>query len=256
MTKRKANNESRLGIVDWGIGGVGIYKALRARLGDVSVVYFSDTGAKPYGKMAGRELALRLSQVVEFLQIYGVSRVLFACNAASTAIPTLGESKVKIEGVIDSATDLVERMRPARLALIGGRRTVLSGVYRRAFSRRGIALEQRIAQPLSALIEAGDTSSELLREECRRILSPIKNCSHLLLACTHYPAITAVIKQYLSSYSKIVDPAEAVVGRMARWEISTGSGQVFLTSGDPQRMKEAAWNAWKVRLGAARHVDL
>ena len=48
---------TKLGILDWGIGGVSIYKLIKEKRPDVPVIYFSDTGATPYGKMERRELA-------------------------------------------------------------------------------------------------------------------------------------------------------------------------------------------------------
>ena len=186
------SNISSLGIIDWGIGGVSIYKLIKSRLGNIPVIYFSDTGTVPYGKMSRRELITRLTVIINFLKSNGVTHLVIGCNAASTAIPFLNISDIQMEGVIESAVELTEKINPAKLALIGGKRTVLSGIYRRKLATHGIQLEQRIAQPLSALIESGDTSSPKLHEAVKKIISPIKNSSHLLLACTHYPAITAV----------------------------------------------------------------
>src|SRR5215470_11247080 len=122
----------KLGIVDWGIGGIGIYKEARRQIGGLPVIYFSDTGAAPYGKMSRRELTSRLEDILAFLKSNGVTQVLFGCNAASTVIPLLEVDGLRVEGVIASAIKAVRLARPRRLALIGGRRTVLSGVYRDA----------------------------------------------------------------------------------------------------------------------------
>jgi glutamate racemase len=43
--------EARLGILDWGIGGVSIYKLIKQRSPDLGVTYLSDTGVTPYGRM-------------------------------------------------------------------------------------------------------------------------------------------------------------------------------------------------------------
>jgi glutamate racemase len=107
---------------------------------------------------------------------------------------------------------------------------------------------QRIAQPLSGLIESGDISSEKLRRECRQILRPLKNCSHILLACTHYPAITSVMKEFVSTQTEFVDPAYALVDRIGKWKIPAGGSDVFLTSGNSVNMKKAASNAFGVEI--------
>lgn len=237
-----------LGIIDWGIGGVSIYKLIKERLGDISVVYLSDTGAAPYGKMKRNELANRLDSVIEFLKNKGVTRLIIGCNAASTAIPDLADHGIPIEGVIDAAVAVAVKAKPTRLGLIGGRRTVLSGVYRDSFAMRGINLEQRIAQPLSGLIESGDISSDKLRAEAKQILSPLRNCSHILLACTHYPAIENVLGDLVSPTTKFIDPAKAVVDEASRWKFAGKGGDRFFTTGDPVQMKRSAKMAFGVTI--------
>src|SRR5216117_1335820 len=113
-----------LGIVDWGIGGVGISKLAKSRIGNVPILYFSDTGATPYGRMSRHGLVSRLNAVIVFLRSRGVTHLVLACNAASTVIPSLNIAGLRVKGVVESAVRIAERMRPERLALIGGRRTV------------------------------------------------------------------------------------------------------------------------------------
>lgn len=241
-------------MIDWGIGGVGIARLVKSRLGDVSVLYLSDTGATPYGRMSRAELTARLDAAIAFLQARGATHLILGCNAASTALPYLGDHGLPVEGVIESAARALARLRPASAALIGGRRTVLSGVYRRALGEHGLSVRQRIAQPLSGMIERGDVSSDALVRACRDILAPIRSCSHLLLACTHYPAITPVLRSCLSEGTVIVDPAEELVGTIARWNPSPGGEDRFLTTGDPDGMRRAALAAFGYRIAAAERV--
>jgi glutamate racemase len=244
----------RLGIVDWGIGGISVYKLVKEGRPDVSIVYFSDTGVTPYGKMSRAELAARLNAVIGFLKTKGVTHLVIGCNAASTAIPFVDPQGLKVEGVIDAAVEMTARLKPTRLGLIGGRRTVVSGVYRIALAERGIRVEQRIAQPLSGLIESGDVSSESLGAECRRILSPIRNCSHIILACTHYPAIAKVMKNFVSPQTVLVDPAAELVKRIAEWRTSEGHPDAFYTSGDRSKMTNAASNAFQCKIGPVAKI--
>lgn len=243
---------NRLGIIDWGIGGIGVYKLIKEYRRDVSVVYFSDTGVTPYGKMSRAELVERLNRVIGFLRSKGVTHLVIGCNAASTAISFLDQQGLELVGVIDAAVEMAARLKPKRLGLIGGRRTVLSGVYRRGFEKRGIKVEQRIAQPLSGLIESGEVDSHNLRAECKRILAPLKNCSHILLACTHYPAIADVMKDFVSPETKFIDPADELARRTARWKMTASGGDIFFTSGNPDQMKRAASTAFQCEVGDVR----
>ena len=245
-----------LGIIDWGIGGIGIYNLVKEQMPGAGVLYFSDTGATPYGKMGRRELAGRLDAVIEFLKDKGMTRLIIGCNAASTAIPDLREHGIPIEGVITPAVEMAAKLKPEKLGVIGGRRTILSGVYRRAFAERGIDIEQRIAQPLSALIESGDLASSKLHAEAERILTPIRNRSHILLACTHYPSIQRVLEKYVSGHAKFINPAAAVVKKLRNVEDGTVHDDRFFTTGDPEQMKRSAKLAFGVDLGVVKKVSI
>ncbi len=249
----------KLGIVDWGIGGVSIYNLLRSSSLSVPVIYFSDTGVTPYGKMTRPQLVERMNAVIAFLGSQGATHLVVGCNAGSTVIPLLAPGRMRVAGVIESAVAVTSKLKPRKLGLIGGRRTVLSGVYKRAFAERGINVLQRIAQPLSASIESGDVGSDRLREQCRNILEPIKTCSHLLLACTHYPAILPVLRQFVSGETVFIDPAAELVSRIRRWKLPamTGNGHDrFLTSGDPARMKAAAFQAFGVKIATVEDATI
>lgn len=243
-----------LGIIDWGIGGISIHKLIRERLGPVPTIYFSDTGVTPYGRMTRPELSARLNQVIEYLRSRGVTHLVIGCNAASTAIPFLNTSEIEIAGVIESAVRLTKKARPERLGLIGGRRTVLSGVYRRAFAKAGIDVRQRVAQPLSGMIENGDVSSPALRDECKKILAPLRNSSHILLACTHYPAITSIMRDIVSPKTVFIDPAEELVEEIVKWNLTTRDECLFLTTGDAIAMERAATAAFGVEIDGAKRV--
>jgi len=239
---------SRIGIIDWGIGGVSIYKLIKERMPGVAVTYFSDSGETPYGKMSRFELTFRLDKVIEYLKSRGVTHVVIGCNAASTAIHDLDDHAVPVFGVIEPAVRMTARLRPKKLGLIGGRRTVISGVHRRAFKHRGFATHQRIAQPLSGLIESGDVTSDRLHAEAQRILKPLRGCSHVLLACTHYPAILPVLRQYAPKV-KFLDPAEELVEVLKRQKIIRSRGpDEFLTTGSELAMETAAKRAFDVNI--------
>ena len=243
----------KLAIIDWGVGGISIYKLVKEELG-LPVVYFSDTGATPYGKMTRDQLAGRLNQVLRFLKGHSVTHIVIGCNAASTALAYLDDGGLTIEGVIEPAVEMTIKLKPKRLGLIGGRRTVVSGVYRRAFAKRGIEVGQRIAQPLSGMIESGDIGSEELRDAARRMLRPIRNSTHILLACTHYPAITGLLQEMVSPETRFIDPAGELVVKIAEWRLEHGDSDEFFTTGEVRQMKSAAKKAFGVVIENASRV--
>ena len=59
---------------------------------------------------------------------------------------------------------------------------------------------QRIAQPLSALVEMGQLRGAHVEAAIRRVLAPIPKHVPVLLACTHYPALMHTCEAVSVSY--------------------------------------------------------
>jgi glutamate racemase len=249
----------KLGILDWGIGGVGFYALARARLPKLPVVYWSDAGAVPYGKQPPAELARRLVTIARWLKREaGVTHLAIACNAASSVLPRidLADDRLpRITGVIEhGARAALRRTAPGQvIGVVGGRRTILSGAYRRALSGRTV--RQRIAQPISARVEAGDLSSAGLRRELDGIMAPLRKVDLLVLACTHYAALRGAFAER-APRAAIVDPAaELLAWAVDAWQLesaaSGGEADRVLTTGDVAATARAARLAFAMELNPA-----
>ena len=225
----------KLGIIDWGIGGVSLLKKIREK-SNVDIIYFSDTGYLPYGKVEKEELRGRVSLAIQFLKNRNCDWIAVACNAASTVLP----NDKNIYGVIEAALDLVNQMNLKSIGVVGGERTIESEIYKRELEKKGIKVKQEIAQPLSALIEKGDLHSKELKMEIERIFTPLKNEVHILLACTHYPAITPQINAFLPT-AVLIDPIERMCDKLMNdlQVIEGNNSTTWMTSGNIQEMKHS-----------------
>ena len=138
------------------------------------------------------------------------------------------------------------------LGVVGGARTIRSGLYRRALATPRRRVIQRIAQPLSAHIEAGRVGTPAFERDLARILGPLVRADAILLACTHYPSAREAFRR-LAPRTSLLDPAEAVVETLiARWRLPRGRGDLFLTTGAPGEMRRAARTAWGERSRSVR----
>lgn len=241
-----------IGILDWGIGGVGVLAAIRARATNVDFLYLSDSGTTPYGKLSADALADRVTRAVARLEQEGASHVVIACNAASTVRARVRAS-VPVIGMVEHAARAIEETSGA-VGVVGGARTIRSGVYRRALARREV--RQRIAQPLSAHIEAGLGESDACERDLARITRPLRGVPVLLLACTHYPAIAHRFAAHLPG-TRIVDPADTVATHVARAHGDHGAGDLrAMTTGDPHATETAAQRAFSFTLGTVARCTL
>jgi glutamate racemase len=250
----------RLGILDWGIGGVGVLRELRRQAPRIPVVYWSDAGYSPYGLLTSEALSQRVTVVLTRMVELGATSLIVACNAASTVLDgqrphdRLG---VPVSGMIAPALGLVQSLPARTVGVIGGERTIRSRSYRRGLERRGRRVLQRIAQPLSAHVEGGRAGSRRCAADLERILAPLRAVDVLLLACTHYPALSAQIAARVPR-ALLLDPAASVVEQALSSAVLPRSRarDLVLTTGDPGRMRAAAQRAWGVDLGRCLRVRL
>jgi glutamate racemase len=250
-----------IGILDWGIGGLGFYQALHAREPNLPVYYVSDSGFMPYGKVPSAVLRQRVLDVATVMRAHGVTHLVIACNAASTVLRSLGMSgtagalrtsagSLEVTGVIAHGIALARVNRAKHLAILGGARTVRSNLYGRALRTAKRQVTQRIAQPLSAYVERGELHSRALRHELSRVLAPVAQCDAVLLACTHYPALLPALHEQMPNATWL-DPsatmAEWVQNHWLRSMDRTANTTTFSTTGDVGAMRKSARLAFDVR---------
>lgn len=234
---------SKIGICDWGIGGIGILIELQKHA-KVDVIYLSDAGHTPYGKLDKKQMKIRLQHVFNWFAEKGIDHVIVGCNAASTV---LQNEKNKV-GMIRHGISMIKKKKLKSVVVLGGRRTILSGAYRKQLTNLGISVKQRIAQPLSARIETGDKQSNELCNDIRNIFKRISKKESVLLACTHYPLISDIIID-VSGNKNLLDPAEV----LARWVIkrwkphSSSSSVEFFTTGDINQMTTSMSLLYKIK---------
>jgi glutamate racemase len=242
-------------VMDWGIGGLSVYREIKRLDPKRRIVYFSDSGIEPYGKVPPRDLHARVAKVCEFFMQHGLHEMVIACNAASTAAPQLRKqfdaSGLRISDIISSGIRMVQSTSFRRVALIGGRRTILSRIYQRALSTPRRRVVGRIAQPLSALIERGELDSSMMRDTLRKILHPLRHADALLLACTHYPAIRHLIAPLVPE-TQLLDPSVLMAQDLWAYRDSlpsNGPPDIFLTTGDPKQSARVAGAAFGIKIG-------
>jgi len=232
-------------LLDWGIGGLSVYRELKALAPALDCVYISDSGFTPYGKVSSVDLRARLQILISGArELWGIERAVIACNAASTVLDAT-EWGVPTSGVIEPGLRLVHESGFRCIGVIGGVRTIESRIF--SSRLKNFEVREEVAQPLSALIERGVLAGGELECALNRILRPLKGVEALLLACTHYPAIATEIQKILPEVH-LLDPARAAaedVFSSLNIEGSVGSSS-FFTSGDPAQMESAGKKAFGV----------
>jgi glutamate racemase len=231
---------SCLGVLDWGIGGIDVVAKLRASGMHGPVLYVSDAGAVPYGKQSDAALRERIQALLVAMAEQGCDEAVLACNAASTVLPALGDVPLRrVVGVIEPGITATRSAGVREVAVLGGQRTVASGLYSAGLTPHGVTVHEVVAQPLSALIEQGICDGPTLEATLAEIVAPIRAATAVISACTHYLAAEPALRRALPRLRTIIDPAQALVDQHFAPAPPSGPDR-FWTTGDPEASRRAA----------------
>lgn len=227
----------KLAIMDYGVGGLDLYSRIKQSHPNLGIMYFSDSGETPYGKLSKASLYKRVRNVVSFLKQNGADTVVVACHSASSVACLLNDDKVI--DLIAYSLESVEQVEDIKnVGIVGGGRTIRSGNYRKSLTENGFKVSQRIAQPLSIFVERAEIDSVAVCNAIKTILKPIRNVDALLLACTHYPVLRGLISGFMGEQCTLIDPIvhlyEKLYSSLSQYE---QGDDVFYTSGDALLMR-------------------
>ncbi|MDP3143310.1 MAG: glutamate racemase [Candidatus Omnitrophota bacterium] len=212
---------SAIGIFDSGVGGLTVFKELVKQLPHEDVVYFGDTARVPYGTKS-KETIIRFSlENILFLLQKDVKIIVVACNTSSSlALPTLKRHfKKPIIGVISpGAKEAVYATRNKRVGVIATSATVNSKAYAYEIKKLDPSVEvvSKACPLFVPLAEEGWLKEKVAFEIAKKYLAPIKKAKvdTLILGCTHYPLLKAVIKKVMGNNVRLVDSAQQVVSEV------------------------------------------
>jgi glutamate racemase len=262
--------DAPIGVFDSGVGGLTVLKALRERLPGEDFVYVGDTARLPYGRKPPEMVREFAQQISNFLVAEGVKAVVMACNTASScALPQLEfELPVPIWGVIEpgveaalaistqaalaisaeAALNVSSHASSGRVGVLGTKGTIASGAYQTRLEARGLEVWARACPMFVPIVEEGLVDSAEARLLVEHYLHDRPQISALILGCTHYPILKAVIADYLGPDVALVDSAEVVSNVVTRDLTARGlvnprahQGEVIhYVTGDPSAYQHTA----------------
>ena len=210
-----------IGMFDSGFGGLTVARALIDMMPNENLVYVGDTGRYPYGNKSAsdvRNFALEIAN--SLVNDFDVKMIVVACNtAASVALLELQSSlSVPVIGVVEpGARALVRATENNCVAVIGTVGTIASGAYEKAVAGASNEINRKVSLTATAcpgfveFVERDETSGKAVTELAEKLLAPIRDTGvdALLLGCTHYPYLSAVIGQVMGSNVKLINSADA-----------------------------------------------
>lgn len=210
-----------IGVFDSGVGGLTVLRAIRRRLPAESTLYLGDTARVPYGPKSPATVRRYAEEAADFLVARGVKAMVVACNTATArAEDRLAERlDIPVVGVVEpGAREAARVSRTGVIGVIGTRGTIESGVYEAALrTARPDARVVAAACPLFvALVEEGWTEGPVARMTAETYLEPLleEEVDTLVLGCTHYPLLEALLAKVAGPEVSLVDSAAATAAAL------------------------------------------
>ncbi|MBK8754002.1 MAG: glutamate racemase [Candidatus Competibacteraceae bacterium] len=243
------SNNNPIGVFDSGVGGLSVFRQIRADLPDETLLYVADSGHAPYGNKPADFIVRRSFAITEFLLEQGAKAVVVACNTATAAaIARLrAQLDIPIIGIEPALKPAVAGTRSGVVGILATGNTVRSDKFAALLDRHR-QHTRVLVQPCPGLadcVERGELSGPHPRTLLERYLEPLltQGADTLVLGCTHYPFLIPLIQRLVGPNVVILDPSPAVAQQLRRrleWggllaEDDTPAGERYFTSGPPEQ---------------------
>ena len=217
-----------IGVFDSGFGGLTVLRALIARLPRARFAFLGDTARLPYGSKSRRTIARYAAQSARFLvQEQGAEFLVIACNTASAlALDAIQDAvPVPVLGVIEPGAAAARAASfTGDVLVIATDATVQSHAYTAACRALGLRAIEKACPLLVPLVEEGWTDHGVTAEVIRIYLAELTaeaaaqglNPDALVLGCTHYPLLRALLERAVPAGMRVIDSAEAAAQAAVR----------------------------------------
>jgi glutamate racemase len=242
--------DAPIGIFDSGVGGLTVARAVLDQLPHEPIRYLGDTARTPYGPRPIAEVRRFALDCLDSLVESGVKLLVIACNSASAAMLRDARERYDVpvvEVIAPAVRRAVAATRSGRVGVIGTRATISSRAYEDAFAAAvHLELTTRACPRFVEFVEQGVTSGPELLAAAEEYLQPVRRAGvdTLVLGCTHYPLLTAVVQLVVGDGVTLVSSAEEcakdVYKMLVRTGLMRGGGEPayhFATTGEPSEFE-------------------
>lgn len=214
-------------VFDSGLGGLTVFRAIRALRPDADFLYLADDALFPYGALEPDTLIARVLAVIEAaLADFAADCVVIACNTASTLVlPHLrARFAMPIVGTVPAVKPAAALTKTGRIAVLATPGTVkrdYTADLIRDFAS-GIAVELVGSRHLAGFAEAALRGEAVEDEAIAAEIAPCfvdregRRTDVVVLACTHYPLLLDRFERLAPWPVRFIDPAPAIARRVTQ----------------------------------------
>ncbi len=212
-----------IAVFDSGLGGLSVWREIRAMLPHEPLIYFGDGKNCPYGPKTRSEVIGHVDAAArELIENQGAKMLVVACNAATAAaIRHLRETyRVPVVGMEPAVKPAALSSRTGVIGILATAGTLHGTLFQDTSARYmdKVRILSAVGEGFVELVEAGMEDTPEAVEVVRRAVGPMleAGADRIVLGCTHYPFLAGAIRKVIGSREvELVDPAPAVARRVA-----------------------------------------
>lgn len=219
-------NNAPIGVFDSGLGGLtGVREFLRI-LPDENIVFFGDTSRVPYGTRSVSTIIKYAQQDVQFLLSKNVKMVIPVCGTVSSTFPKELADALPVpymDVIFSTVNAALATTQNGKIGVVGTPATIKSNSYTRAIAAQmPTAVVTANGCPLLVpLVENGYIAPDnfVTRSVAEEYFAPILKAGvdTIILGCTHYPIIEAIIRQIVGPDIHLINPGKEVAHSAAQF---------------------------------------
>ena len=234
-----------IGVYDSGVGGLSVWKELKALMPQENYLYVADTAHCPYGEKPIDYIIERADRVTSFLISQGAQMVVVACNTATAAAINFLRTKYPIPfiGMEPAVKPAAIISKSGAVGVLATANTFKGRLYRDTVMKycSKTTVIEVIGKGLVGAVEGGYTPNELLEKYIGQIAN--KGADVVVLGCTHFPFLTDSILKIAPKEMTIINPAPAVAQQARKVANSlnlTKGKDIFYSTGETSSLLRIA----------------
>lgn len=244
MASATQHRPARMAIIDSGLGGISVVRAIRSSAPELPLIYAADTAGFPYGGKSADEITTRGILMVEALrQQHRLERVVVACNTLSTlslAALRARFTDIAFVGTVPAIKVAAERSQTRRFTLLATPNTAHSPYSKSLIDQfaEGCVVDAHGAPNLARLSEEYVLGNAITDSAWIEEIAP---CFHddtrgrtdsIILGCTHYPLVLKELQRLAPWPVNWIDSSEAIARQALRDFANTGGeASAYVTNG-------------------------
>ena len=204
-----------IGVIDSGVGGLSVLRALQETLPRERFLYLGDTARAPYGTRSRETITAFVAQMTDWLARHRVKQLVVACNT----ITVLGTDVIRgahpftVIGMSKAVKEVLQATKNKKVGLMATDFTVGTGAHRKEIQAAdpdeqifGVGCTKFV--PLIEGNRFGSPELQAAINEYAEVLKA-KDVDTVILGCTHYPFVKEYLQKAFGPGVAIIDPAEA-----------------------------------------------